>query len=87
MSLTSMPHATPTHHEPRNTSHVMDVNHSLSKGDHHCSLVRVHKGMGGSGIFDEDMTPSDMNIGHEVNLFPHLHNDLLYDSLGSTCHY
>jgi len=31
------------------------------------------------------MTPSDMNIDYKVSSFLHLHNDFLYNSLGSTC--
>ena len=40
----TMPHPTPAHHEPRDTSNSHDVvNHSSSKGDHHwSSLCRDH---------------------------------------------
>ena len=31
------------------------------------------------------MTPSDMNIDYKVSSFLHLHNDFIYNSLGSTC--
>ena len=31
------------------------------------------------------MTPLDMDIDYKVSLFLHLHNDFLYNSLGSTC--
>ena len=34
---------------------------------------------------DEHMTPSDMNIDYKVSSFLHLHNDFIYNSLGSTC--
>ena len=37
------------------------------------------------GEDDEDMTPSDMNIDYKVSSFLHLHNDFIYNSLGSTC--
>ena len=33
------------------------------------------------------MTPSDMNIDYKVSSFLHLHNDFIYNSLGSTCTY
>ena len=36
---------------------------------------------------DEHMTPSDMNIDYKVSSFLHLHNDFIYNSLGSTCTY
>ena len=31
------------------------------------------------------MTPLDTDIDYKVSLFLHLHNDFLYNSLGSTC--
>ena len=34
---------------------------------------------------DEDMTSLDMSIDYKVSLFLHLHNDFIYNSLGSTC--
>ena len=34
---------------------------------------------------DEDMTPSDMIIDYKVSSLLPLHNDLWYNSLGSTC--
>ena len=39
------------------------------------------------GEDDDDMTPSDMNIDYKVSSFLHLHNDFLYNSVGSTCTY
>ena len=34
---------------------------------------------------DEDMTPLDTDIDYKVSLFLYLHNDFLYNLLGSTC--
>ena len=38
-------------------------------------------------LTDEDTTPSDTNIDYKVSSFLNLHNDFLYNSLGSTCTY
>jgi len=38
-------------------------------------------------LTDKDTTPSDTNIDYKVSSFLNLHNDFLYNSLGSTCTY
>ena len=68
--------------------------HVNSKEDQHCWLLpttcpptklKPRTVCCQEGEDDEDMTPSDTIIDYKVSSLLPLHNDLWYNSLGSTC--